>query len=262
MAENRAIPAGEDRRHAAPVSGYGGVTHRVNALMQVMQPAVIPHPRDSRPRQPHIDELPRRHHPVPPPRQRRNLPPSSRFLRIPVQSAKSGGVRPRGTSVRLRRIGKQCQHRTESSSPAPASTTSRTSTSSCPATQLIVITGLSGSGKSSLAFDTHLRRGAAALRRVASRPTRASSSARWRSPTSTRSRACRRRSRSTRRRRSRNPRSTVGTVTEIYDYLRLLFARIGVPALPQVRRGRSPARPSRADRRPSDDARRRGRSSW
>src|SRR5690606_499290 len=32
---------------------------------------------------------------------------------------------------------------------------------------------------------------------------------------------------------SRNPRSTVGTVTEIYDYLRLLYARIGVPHCPQ-----------------------------
>ena len=31
---------------------------------------------------------------------------------------------------------------------------------------------------------------------------------------------------------SRNPRSTVGTVTEIYDYLRLLFARIGIPHCP------------------------------
>jgi excinuclease UvrABC ATPase subunit len=33
----------------------------------------------------------------------------------------------------------------------------------------------------------------------------------------------------------RNPRSTVGTVTEVYDYLRLLWARVGVPALPQLR---------------------------
>jgi excinuclease ABC subunit A len=32
---------------------------------------------------------------------------------------------------------------------------------------------------------------------------------------------------------SKNPRSTVGTVTEIYDYLRLLYARIGVPHCPQ-----------------------------
>jgi excinuclease UvrABC ATPase subunit len=40
---------------------------------------------------------------------------------------------------------------------------------------------------------------------------------------------------------SRNPRSTVGTVTEIYDYLRLLFARVGIPALPGLRaRGGAP----------------------
>ena len=35
------------------------------------------------------------------------------------------------------------------------------------------------------------------------------------------------------RKASKNPRSTVGTVTEIYDYLRLLFARIGIPHCPQ-----------------------------
>ena len=56
---------------------------------------------------------------------------------------------------------------------------------------------------------------------------RASSSGRWRSPTSTRSTGSRRRSRIDQKGASRNPRSTVGTVTEIYDYLRLLFARIG-----------------------------------
>ena len=42
----------------------------------------------------------------------------------------------------------------KSSSRAPASTTSRTSTSTLPRDALVVITGLSGSGKSSLAFDT------------------------------------------------------------------------------------------------------------
>ena len=42
---------------------------------------------------------------------------------------------------------------------------------------------------------------------------------------------------------SRNPRSTVGTVTEIYDYLRLLFARIGHPHCPQRPRDRAPERP-------------------
>ena len=40
---------------------------------------------------------------------------------------------------------------------------------------------------------------------------------------------------------SRNPRSTVGTVTEIYDYLRLLYARIGIPHCPGVRPRDQPA---------------------
>ena len=49
---------------------------------------------------------------------------------------------------------------------------------------------------------------------------------------------------------SRNPRSTVGTVTEIHDYLRLLFARIGQSALSRSAGGRSPAsRPSRSSTR-------------
>ena len=48
---------------------------------------------------------------------------------------------------------------------------------------------------------------------------------------------------------SRNPRSTVGTVTEIYDYLRLLWARVGHPHCPIAAR-RSPAsRPSRSSTR-------------
>ena len=52
---------------------------------------------------------------------------------------------------------------------------------------------------------------------------------------------------------SRNPRSTVGTVTEIYDYLRLLWARVGPSPLLQLRsRHRGPVR--RADRGPGDDA--------
>ena len=44
---------------------------------------------------------------------------------------------------------------------------------------------------------------------------------------------------------SRNPRSTVGTVTEIYDYLRLLFARIGHPHCPNCGRQITPVRSSR-----------------
>src|SRR5277367_3296734 len=97
-----------------------------------------------------------------------------------------------------------------------------------PRNRLIVITGLSGSGKSSLAFDTIYAEGQ--RRYVES----LSSYARQflgqmekpdvdyiegLSP------AISIDQKST----SRNPRSTVGTVTEIYDYLRLLFARVGVP---------------------------------
>ena len=59
---------------------------------------------------------------------------------------------------------------------------------------------------------------------------------------------------------SRNPRSTVGTVTEIYDYLRLLFARVGHPHCHVC--GRPIAGPvGRADRRPGDGAARRARAS-
>ncbi len=82
------------------------------------------------------------------------------------------------------------------------------------------------------------------------RPTPGSSSGRWTSPTSTSSRGCRRPSRSTRSRPRRNPRSTVGTITEVYDYLRLLYARIGVPHCPERRRPRS-APDAAADRRPA-----------
>ncbi len=53
---------------------------------------------------------------------------------------------------------------------------------------------------------------------------------------------------------SRNPRSTVGTVTEIYDYLRLLWSRVGKPHCHDLRRAdRRPV--GRADRRPGDGAR-------
>ena len=78
----------------------------------------------------------------------------------------------------------------------------------------------------------HLRRGPAALRREPERlraPVPADDGEAGRRLDR---RPLARRSRSTRRRRSRNPRSTVGTVTEIYDYLRLLYARIGKPHCP------------------------------
>src|SRR5262245_65684400 len=95
-----------------------------------------------------------------------------------------------------------------------------------PRNELIVITGLSGSGKSSLAFDTIYGEGQ--RRYVESLSTYARQfleqmgkpdidSIEGLSP------AISIEQKST----SKNPRSTVGTVTEIYDYLRLLFARIG-----------------------------------
>ena len=100
-----------------------------------------------------------------------------------------------------------------------------------PRNQLVVITGLSGSGKSSLAFDTIYAEGQ--RRYVES----LSSYARqflglMEKPDVDQidglSPAISIDQKST----SRNPRSTVATVTEIYDYLRLLFARIGIPHCP------------------------------
>ena len=100
-----------------------------------------------------------------------------------------------------------------------------------PRDKLIVMTGLSGSGKSSLAFDTIYADGQRRYMESLSSYAR-QFWARWRSLMWTRYRACRRPYPSTRKTTSRNPRSTVGTVTEIYDYLRLMYARIGIPHCP------------------------------
>ncbi|OYQ75291.1 excinuclease ABC subunit UvrA [Wohlfahrtiimonas sp. G9077] len=100
-----------------------------------------------------------------------------------------------------------------------------------PRNQLIVITGLSGSGKSSLAFDTLYAEGQRRYVESLSAYARQFLSMMDKpdvdhieglSP------AISIEQKST----SHNPRSTVGTVTEIYDYLRLLFARIGIPHCP------------------------------
>lgn len=100
-----------------------------------------------------------------------------------------------------------------------------------PRDQLVVLTGLSGSGKSSLAFDTIYAEGqrryveslssyARMFLGVMDKPDVDSISGL--SP------AISIDQKST----SRNPRSTVATVTEVYDYLRLLFARVGIPHCP------------------------------
>jgi len=120
-----------------------------------------------------------------------------------------------------------------------------------PRDQLIVITGLSGSGKSSLAFDTIYAEGQRRYVESLSTYARQFLSIMEKpdvdhieglSP------AISIEQKST----SHNPRSTVGTITEIYDYLRLLFARIGEPRCP---RHALPLRPSRARAEEADDLR-------
>ncbi|MGB1967475.1 MAG: excinuclease ABC subunit UvrA, partial [Litorivicinaceae bacterium] len=100
-----------------------------------------------------------------------------------------------------------------------------------PRDQLIVITGLSGSGKSSLAFDTLYAEGQRRYVESLSAYARQFLSMMEKpdvdhieglSP------AISIEQKST----SHNPRSTVGTITEIYDYLRLLYARAGEPRCP------------------------------
>src|SRR5499426_1828181 len=101
-----------------------------------------------------------------------------------------------------------------------------------PREKLVVITGLSGSGKSSLAFDTLYAEGqrryveslSAYARQFLEQMEKPDVDAiEGLSPAIA----------IEQKTASKNPRSTVGTVTEIYDYLRVLFARIGVPHCPR-----------------------------
>src|SRR5437762_13481933 len=101
-----------------------------------------------------------------------------------------------------------------------------------PRDQLVVLTGLSGSGKSSLAFDTIYAEGqrryveslSAYARQFLEQMEKPDvDSIEGLSP------AISIEQKTT----SKNPRSTVGTVTEIYDYLRVLYARVGTPHCPQ-----------------------------
>ena len=125
-----------------------------------------------------------------------------------------------------------------------------------PRERLTVLTGLSGSGKSSLAFDTLYAEGqrryveslsAYARQFLAMMDKPDVDSIEGLSPAIAIEQKAG----------SHNPRSTVGTVTEIYDYLRLLFARAGMPRCP-----RPWHRPGRADHQPDgrSGAGRRGRT--
>ncbi|MFH1714030.1 MAG: excinuclease ABC subunit UvrA [Candidatus Nealsonbacteria bacterium] len=104
-----------------------------------------------------------------------------------------------------------------------------------PKNKLVVITGISGSGKSSLAFDTLYAEGqrryveslsayARQFLGIMDKPD--ADSIEGISPAIS----------IDQRKAGRNPRSTVGTITEIYDYLRLLFARIGTPHCPKCKK--------------------------
>ncbi|NCQ22822.1 MAG: excinuclease ABC subunit A [Rhodobacteraceae bacterium CG17_big_fil_post_rev_8_21_14_2_50_63_15] len=100
-----------------------------------------------------------------------------------------------------------------------------------PRNQLVVITGLSGSGKSSLAFDTIYAEGQRRYVESLSAYARQFLDMMQKPDVdhiSGLSPAISIEQKTT----SKNPRSTVGTVTEIYDYLRLLFARVGTPYSP------------------------------
>ncbi len=100
-----------------------------------------------------------------------------------------------------------------------------------PRDKLVVITGLSGSGKSSLAFDTIFAEGqrryveslSAYARQFLGQMDKPDVDAiEGLSPAVS----------IDQKGTSKNPRSTVGTITEVYDYLRLLYARIGIPHCP------------------------------
>ena len=104
-----------------------------------------------------------------------------------------------------------------------------------PRDKLVVITGLSGSGKSSLAFDTIFAEGqrryveslSAYARQFLGQMSKPDvESIEGLSPAVSIDQKAT----------SHNPRSTVGTVTEVYDYLRLLYARVGIPHCPECGR--------------------------
>ena len=110
-----------------------------------------------------------------------------------------------------------------------------------PRDKLVVITGLSGSGKSSLAFDTIIAEGqrryveslSAYARQFLGQMDKPDVDAiEGLSPAVS----------IDQKGTSHNPRSTVGTVTEIYDYMRLLYARVVIPHCPECGRSSSATR--------------------
>jgi len=101
-----------------------------------------------------------------------------------------------------------------------------------PKQKLVVITGISGSGKSSLAFDTLYAEGQRRYVESLSAYARQFLGV-MDKPDVDKIEGISPAISIDQRKASHNPRSTVGTITEIYDYLRLLFARLGVPYCPK-----------------------------
>ncbi len=104
-----------------------------------------------------------------------------------------------------------------------------------PKNKLVVITGISGSGKSSLAFDTLYAEGQRRYVESLSAYARQFLGV-MDKPDVDKIEGISPAISIDQRKASHNPRSTVGTITEIYDYLRLLFARVGQPHCPQCGR--------------------------
>jgi len=101
-----------------------------------------------------------------------------------------------------------------------------------PRNELVVLTGLSGSGKSSLAFDTIYAEGQRRYMESLSSYAR-QFLGQMEKPNVEKIEGLSPAISIDQKSTNRNPRSTVGTVTEIYDYFRLLYARVGIPHCPQ-----------------------------
>jgi len=104
-----------------------------------------------------------------------------------------------------------------------------------PKNKLVVITGISGSGKSSLAFDTLYAEGQRRYVESLSAYARQFLGV-MDKPDVDKIEGISPAISIDQRKAAHNPRSTVGTITEIYDYLRLLFARIGIPHCPKCKK--------------------------
>ena len=104
-----------------------------------------------------------------------------------------------------------------------------------PRNELVVLTGMSGSGKSSLAFDTIYAEGQRRYMESLSSYAR-QFLGQMEKPNVERIEGLSPAISIDQKSTNRNPRSTVGTVTEIYDYFRLLYARIGIPHCPKCGR--------------------------